>query len=161
MSVNKGHVNWYLCPLEIIWLDIISPDEKHDQYFVHYVQKSISEYLNSINYYVTVMHEFCDDNPPAASCGPFPWQLSKKFLMIFEYPNSSTDSTKFPKQFQLLYWHWVEEIPRANKRNFKPIKGIRAVHRVETIDSQNLLLRNVSCYCDNCLECEECMNIAQ
>jgi hypothetical protein len=33
---------------------------KHDQYFVHYVQKSISEYLNSINYYVTVMHEFCD-----------------------------------------------------------------------------------------------------
>ena len=39
---------------------IISPDEKHDQYFVHYVQKSISEYLNSINYHVTVMHEFCD-----------------------------------------------------------------------------------------------------
>jgi hypothetical protein len=29
-------------------------------FFVHYVQKSISEYLNSINYYVTVMHEFCD-----------------------------------------------------------------------------------------------------
>ena len=39
---------------------IISPDEKHDQQFVHYVQKSISEYLNSMHYYVTVMHEFCD-----------------------------------------------------------------------------------------------------
>lgn len=39
---------------------IISPDEKHNQYFVHYVQKSISEYLNSINYYVTVRYEFCD-----------------------------------------------------------------------------------------------------
>ena len=49
---------------------------------------------------------------------------------------------------------------QANKRNFKSIKGIRAVHRVETIDSQNLLVRK-SCYCDNCLECEECMNIAQ
>ena len=40
-------------------------------------------------------------------------------------------------------------------------KKSERVHRVETIDSQNLLLRNVSCYCDNCLECEECMIIAQ
>ena len=39
---------------------------------------------------------------------------------------------------------------------------LRAVHRVNTIDSQDLLLRNVSCYCDKiCLECEECMNIVQ
>ena len=42
---------------------IISPDEKHGQYFVHYVQKSISENLSSINHYVTVMHEFCDGLP--------------------------------------------------------------------------------------------------
>lgn len=37
---------------------VISPDEKiHDQYYVHHVQKLISE---SINYTVTTMHEFCD-----------------------------------------------------------------------------------------------------
>ena len=55
---------------------------------------------------ITVMSAWFFNNPPAASCEPFPWQLSKKFLMIFEYPNSSTDSAKYPKQFRLLYWHW-------------------------------------------------------
>lgn len=39
---------------------VISPDDKHDQHFVHHVQTFISHYLQSINYSVTTMHEFCD-----------------------------------------------------------------------------------------------------
>ena len=78
----------------------------------------------------------------------------------FEFAENNLKTSRSHACKRRLF-RYVEEIPLANKRNNKPIKGIRAVHRVETIDSQNLLLRNVSCYCDNCLECEECMNIAQ
>jgi hypothetical protein len=79
---------------------------------------------------------------------------------LFEFAENNLKTSRSHACKRRLF-RYVEEIPRANKRNFKPIKGIRAVHRVETIDSQNLLLRNLSCYCDNCLECEECTNIAQ
>jgi hypothetical protein len=76
-SVNNGHVNWYLCPLEIIWLDLYSIGasvilrkimnyqtcirwEVFNEVLELGSKVIISEYLNSINYYVTVMHEFCD-----------------------------------------------------------------------------------------------------
>jgi hypothetical protein len=39
---------------------VISNDQRHDQYFVHEVRKSISEYLSSISYPVETMHEFTD-----------------------------------------------------------------------------------------------------
>ena len=39
---------------------VISPDEKHDQYFTHHCQKLVSEYLRSISCEVHTMHEFCD-----------------------------------------------------------------------------------------------------
>ena len=39
---------------------VISEDDKRDQYFTHFAQKKISEYLNEINYKPTVMHEFND-----------------------------------------------------------------------------------------------------
>ena len=32
---------------------------------------------------ITTMSPWFFNNPPAASCGPFPWQLSKKFLIFF------------------------------------------------------------------------------
>lgn len=39
---------------------VISDDQQHDQYFVHEVRKTISEYLASISYPVDTMHEFTD-----------------------------------------------------------------------------------------------------
>ena len=39
---------------------VISEDDKRDQYFTHYVQKSVSEYLHEISYNPKVMHEFND-----------------------------------------------------------------------------------------------------
>ena len=39
---------------------VISPDDKYDQHCVHHVQTFISHYLQSINYSVATMHEFCD-----------------------------------------------------------------------------------------------------
>ena len=75
----------------------------------------------------------------------------------FEFAENNLKTSRLHACKRRLF-RYIEEIPRANKRNFKPIKRIRAVHRVEAIDSQNLLLRNVSCYCDNCFEC---MIIAQ
>ena len=83
---------------------------------------------------------------------------SARELFEFAENNLKTSRSHACKRRMFRY---AEEIPRANKRNFKPIKGIRVVHRVETIDSQNFLLRNLSCYSDNCLECEKYMNIAQ
>ncbi|CAC5396610.1 unnamed protein product [Mytilus coruscus] len=39
---------------------VISEDDKRDQYFTHYVKKSVSEYLHEISYTPKVMHEFND-----------------------------------------------------------------------------------------------------
>ncbi|CAG2203313.1 unnamed protein product [Mytilus edulis] len=39
---------------------VISPDQKHDHHFTHEVQKLIRDYLISISYDVSVMHEFTD-----------------------------------------------------------------------------------------------------
>ena len=38
----------------------ISPDETHDQHFTNEVQCQVKEYLDSISYNVTVMHEYTD-----------------------------------------------------------------------------------------------------
>ncbi|XP_062600261.1 uncharacterized protein LOC134261881 [Saccostrea cucullata] len=39
---------------------VISEDDKRDHYFTHYVQKSIADYLQEINYSPKIMHEFND-----------------------------------------------------------------------------------------------------
>ena len=39
---------------------VISPDQQHDQHFVHEVRKQIDYYLKSISYPVDTMHEFTD-----------------------------------------------------------------------------------------------------
>ena len=47
---------------------VISRDDKHDQHFVHHVQTFISHYLQSINYSVTTMHEFCQSQYKSRNC---------------------------------------------------------------------------------------------
>ncbi|CAC5362538.1 unnamed protein product [Mytilus coruscus] len=42
---------------------VISPDEKHDQFFTQKVQTLVKEYLDSIRYDVKVIHEFTDGCP--------------------------------------------------------------------------------------------------
>ncbi|CAC5391636.1 unnamed protein product [Mytilus coruscus] len=42
---------------------VISPDEKHDQFFTQKVQTHVKEYLDSIRYDVKVIHEFTDGCP--------------------------------------------------------------------------------------------------
>ncbi|VDI26217.1 Hypothetical predicted protein [Mytilus galloprovincialis] len=39
---------------------VVSNDDKHDHHFVHEVQNQIKEYLNSISYNVSTMHEYTD-----------------------------------------------------------------------------------------------------
>ncbi|CAG2255149.1 unnamed protein product [Mytilus edulis] len=39
---------------------VVSNDDKHDHHFVHEVQNPIKEYLNSISYNVSTMHEYTD-----------------------------------------------------------------------------------------------------
>lgn len=39
---------------------VVSPDLQHDNYFTSHVQKQIRDYLDSISYPVTIMHEFTD-----------------------------------------------------------------------------------------------------
>ncbi|XP_071140649.1 uncharacterized protein [Mytilus edulis] len=39
---------------------VVSNDDKHDHHFVHEVQIKIKEYLNSISYNVSTMHEYTD-----------------------------------------------------------------------------------------------------
>ena len=39
---------------------VISPDDKHDQFFTEKVQNLIRDYLDSIQYNVKVIHEFTD-----------------------------------------------------------------------------------------------------
>ena len=39
---------------------LISPDDKHDQFFTEKVQNLIRDYLDSIQYNVKVIHEFTD-----------------------------------------------------------------------------------------------------
>ncbi|VDI21005.1 Hypothetical predicted protein [Mytilus galloprovincialis] len=39
---------------------LVSNDDKHDHHFVHEVQNQIKEYLNSISYNVSTMHEYTD-----------------------------------------------------------------------------------------------------
>jgi hypothetical protein len=60
---------------------------------------------------------------------------------LFEFAENNLKTSRSHACKRRLF-KYVEEIPLANKRNIKPIKGIRAVHRVETIDSQKFLLRN-------------------
>jgi hypothetical protein len=43
---------------------VISPDDKHDQFFTEKVQNFIREYLDSIQYNVKVIHEFTDRGMP-------------------------------------------------------------------------------------------------
>ena len=65
------------------------------------------------------------------------------------------------KHYQiLLLQSEKKEIPR-NRKSFKPIKGIRTIHRVETKNTQTVLLRTVSCYCDGCLEGYQCLFLDQ
>jgi hypothetical protein len=47
---------------------VISRDDKHDQHFVHHVQTFISHYLQSINYSVTTLHEFCQSQYKSRNC---------------------------------------------------------------------------------------------
>jgi hypothetical protein len=42
---------------------VISPDDKHDQFFTEKVQSLIRDYLDSIQYNVKVIHEFTDGCP--------------------------------------------------------------------------------------------------
>jgi len=42
---------------------VISPDDKHDQYFTSTVQSLIKEYLDSISYDINTIHEFTDGCP--------------------------------------------------------------------------------------------------
>ncbi|CAC5415730.1 unnamed protein product [Mytilus coruscus] len=42
---------------------VMSPDEKHDQFFTQKVQTLVKEYLDSIRYDVKVIHEFTDGCP--------------------------------------------------------------------------------------------------
>ncbi|VDI16270.1 Hypothetical predicted protein [Mytilus galloprovincialis] len=42
---------------------VISPDQQHDHFFVHEVRKQIYEYLRSISYNTTCIHEFTDGCP--------------------------------------------------------------------------------------------------
>ena len=42
---------------------MISPDDKHDQFFTAKVQNLIRDYLDSIQYNVKVIHEFTDECP--------------------------------------------------------------------------------------------------
>jgi hypothetical protein len=58
---------------------------------------------------------------------------------------------------------YIEEVERNNK-SFQPIRGIRAIHRIETLDSKRVLIRNLSCYCESCIAAdgvEPCLNLAQ
>ena len=41
---------------------------------------------------------------------------------------------------------YIEVVERKNK-SFQPIRGIRAIHRIETLDSKRVLIINGSCYC--------------
>ena len=43
-------------------------------------------------------------NPPAASCGPLAWLVSKKFLWKTLYPYSVVANERSPKQCLDLYW---------------------------------------------------------
>jgi len=189
---------------------VISPDEKHDQYYVHHVQKLISEYLKSINYTVTTMHEFCDGcqsqyksrnclgnlaesvnefgyskiirNYFESSHGKGPQDAAGGLLKnqadiavirgkvqirsAADLFNFAEHKLKTPRSHtcKRRIFRYVEEIQR-DSQNFRPIKGIRLIHRVETVDSNRVLLRNVSCYCDNCLNMdhsiENCLKLAQ
>ena len=42
---------------------VISPDDKHDQFFTEKVQNLIRDYLDSIQHNVKVIHEFTDGCP--------------------------------------------------------------------------------------------------
>jgi hypothetical protein len=42
------------------------------------------------------------------------------------------------------------EVERNNK-SFQPIRGIRAIHRIETLNSKRVLIKNLSCYCESCI----------
>ena len=58
---------------------------------------------------------------------------------------------------------YIEEVERNNK-SFQPIRGIRAIHRIESLDSKRVLIRNLSCYCESCIAAdgvEPCLNLAQ
>jgi hypothetical protein len=58
---------------------------------------------------------------------------------------------------------YIEEVERNNK-SFQPIRGIRAIHRIETLDLKRVLIRNLSCYCESCIAAdgvEPCLNLAQ
>ena len=41
---------------------VITPDEKHDQYYNRHVQNLVSEYSNQMNYRVDKIHDFCDNS---------------------------------------------------------------------------------------------------
>ena len=61
------------------------------------------------------------------------------------------------------YKMYIEEVERNNK-SFQPIRGIREIHRIETLDSKRVLIRNLSCYCESCIAAdgvEPCLNLAQ
>jgi hypothetical protein len=60
---------------------------------------------------------------------------------LFEFAENNLRTSRSHACKRRLF-RYVEEILLTNKRNIKPIKGIRAVHRIETRDSQKLLLRN-------------------
>jgi predicted phosphohydrolase len=60
-------------------------------------------------------------------------------------------------------YKYIEEVERNNK-SFQSIRGIRAIHRIETLDSKRVLIRNLSCHCESCIAAdgvEPCLNLAQ
>ncbi|CAG2239432.1 unnamed protein product [Mytilus edulis] len=181
---------------------VISPDEKHDQYFTRHVQNLVSEYLKEINYLVDTMHEFCDGcqsqyksrhcigtlvesvaefgynkiirnyfeschgkGPQDAAGGLLKNQADiavirgqfqiRSALELFQFAQSRLTT---PRSYacKRRIFKYVEEIPR-NRKSFKPIKGIRTIHREETKNLQTVLFRTVSCYCDRCLESDHCL----
>jgi hypothetical protein len=100
---------------------------------------------------------FCELALSLVFC-PFPALLCSWGAPSISLPVTWLSITSFP-----VTWFSVTSLPVAPPKydlNRADIL-LRAVHRVNTIDSQDLLLRNVSYHCDNCLECEECMNIVQ
>ena len=57
---------------------VISPDDKHDQFFTVKVQNLIRDYLDSIQYNVKVIHEFTDGCPVQYKSRNCRWWLFKE-----------------------------------------------------------------------------------
>jgi hypothetical protein len=80
---------------------------------------------------------------------------------LFDFAESNLRSSRSHNCKRRIF-RYVEEMQRSEEC-FQPVKGIRAVHRAETSDNGNIILRNISCYCDSCIEeegdCENCFQV--